>query len=125
MTDKLVRQFLAEVDWGELDVLIVDLPPGAGDIALSLARHGRPDGAVVVSTPQDVALDDARKAAAMFRTLKAPILGLVENMSFFVCHGCETRHDLFGRGGGRQLAAALDVPFLGEAPPAPGYEVER
>ena len=119
MTDKLVRQFLADVAWGSLDALVVDLPPGTGDIAISLIRHGRPEGAILVVTPQEVALDDALKAADMFRSLQVPILGVVENMSSFVCDGCGKRHDLFGQNGGRRLAQTLDVPLLGQIPLEP------
>ncbi len=116
MTDKLIRQFVSSVDWGELDALVVDLPPGTGDIAMSVAQHLQPDGAVVVVTPQAVALDDARKAVGMFERLQVPVLGVVENMSYFVCDQCAKHHDLFGQGGGRRLAAEMDVPFLGEVP---------
>lgn len=119
MTDKMVRQFLADVEWGELDVLLVDLPPSTGDIPLSLVKHSRVDGAVVVVTPQDVALDDARKAVGMFQKMEVPVLGVVENMSFFVCDECQTRHHLFGQGGGQRLAAAAGVPFLGAVPLEP------
>jgi ATP-binding protein involved in chromosome partitioning len=119
MTDKMVRQFLEDVAWGELDVLVVDLPPSTGDIPISLAKHSRVDGAVVVVTPQEVALDDARKAAGMFQRLEVPLLGVVENMSCFVCGECGTRHYLFGKGGGERLAMAVQVPFLGEIPLEP------
>jgi ATP-binding protein involved in chromosome partitioning len=116
MTDKIIRQFLNEVDWGDLDVLVVDLPPGTGDIAISLAKHAQPDGAVVVVTPQEVALDDARKAVSMFRRLNVPVLGLVENMSYFECDECGTRHFLFGQGGGERLSQELGIPLLGQLP---------
>jgi ATP-binding protein involved in chromosome partitioning len=119
MTDKMVRQFLEDVDWGELDALLVDLPPSTGDIPISLARHTEVDGAVVVVTPQDVALDDARKAIGMFERMNVPVLGVVENMSYFVCEECETRHHLFGQGGGQRLARMADVPLLGEVPLEP------
>jgi ATP-binding protein involved in chromosome partitioning len=119
MTDKMVRQFLVDVAWGELDALIVDLPPSTGDIPISLVKHTQVDGAVVVVTPQDVALDDARKAIGMFRRLEVPILGVVENMSYFVCDECDKRHYLFGEGGGRRLAREAEVPFLGEIPLEP------
>lgn len=116
MTDKILRQFLFSVDWGELDVLVVDLPPGTGDIAISLARHAEPDGAIIVVTPQEVALDDGRKAVGMFRRLEVPVLGVVENMSYFICEVCETRHLLFGEGGGERLADELGVPLLIQIP---------
>lgn len=123
MTDKIVRQFLEDVRWGELDVLVVDLPPGTGDIAISLAKHAQPDGAVVVVTPQEVALDDARKAINMFRRLNVPVLGLVENMSYFVCDECDKRHFLFGEGGGARLAEEMELPLLGQIPFEPGVGV--
>ena len=119
MTDKMIRQFLDDVAWGELDVLLVDLPPSTGDIPLSLVKHTLVDGAVVVVTPQDVALDDARKAIGMFQKLDVPVLGVVENMSYFVCDECQTQHHLFGKGGGQRLARAAEVPFLGEVPLEP------
>jgi ATP-binding protein involved in chromosome partitioning len=123
MTDKMVRQFLDDVVWGELDVLLVDLPPSTGDIPLSLVKHTLVDGAVVVVTPQDVALDDARKAIGMFQKLDVPLLGVVENMSYFLCGECQTRHHLFGKGGGQRLAQAAEVPFLGEVPLEPAVRV--
>lgn len=119
ITDKLIRQFLTDVAWGELDVLVVDLPPGTGDVAISVAQHTRPDGAVVVVTPQEVALDDARKAVRMFEQFGVPVLGLVENMSYFECGNCHTRHAIFGHGGGRRTAENLGLPFLGELPLEP------
>ena len=119
MTDKMVRQFLEDVDWGEMDVLLVDLPPSTGDIPISLVKHTEVDGAVVVVTPQDVALDDAHKAIGMFNRMEVPVLGVVENMSYFVCAQCQTRHHLFGQGGGQLLAARTDLPFLGEIPLEP------
>ncbi len=116
MMDKIVRQFLFGVDWGQLDVLVVDMPPGTGDIAISLAKHAEPDGAVVVVTPQQVATDDARKAISMFRRLTVPVLGVVENMSYFVCSECDARHYLFGEGGGHALADEMDTLLLGQIP---------
>lgn len=116
ITDKLIRQFLTDVTWGELDILIVDLPPGTGDVVISLIQRAQPDGTVVVATPQEVALDDARKAVGLFGQFETPVLGLVENMSYFVCPECHTQHDLFGHGGTRALAGALGLPFLGEIP---------
>lgn len=111
-----VLQFLRDTDWGELDYLIIDMPPGTGDIALTLSQTLPLTGAVVVCTPQDVALLDAVKAVAMFRKVNIPILGVVENMSGFVCPDCDKRHDVFGSGGARQRAEELSVPFLGEVP---------
>jgi ATP-binding protein involved in chromosome partitioning len=111
-----VRQFLGDVEWGELDYLVVDLPPGTGDVALSLAQNVPVTGAVVVSTPQDVSLIDVHKAVNMFRTLKVPVLGLVENMSFYVCPSCGHRDDVFGHGGAESWAEAQEIPFLGAVP---------
>jgi len=119
LTDKLIRQFLTDVAWGELDVLVVDLPPGTGDIALSLIQHAQPSGAIVVATPQEVALDDARKAVAMFQQLKVPVLGVVENMSYFECDDCHKQHDLFGHGGGERFSHELRLPLLGMLPLEP------
>ncbi|HSJ59062.1 MAG TPA: Mrp/NBP35 family ATP-binding protein [Anaerolineae bacterium] len=119
ITDKMVRQFLQDVDWGELDLLVVDLPPSTGDIPISLGKHTTIDGAIIVVTPQQVALDDALKAIGMFRRMEVPVLGVIENMSYFVCDECGTRHEPFGRGGGRRLAEMAGVPFLGEVPLEP------
>lgn len=119
ITDKLIRQFLTDVAWGELDILIADLPPGTGDVVISLIQRTQPDGAVIVTTPQDVALDDARKAVGMFGQFETPMLGQVENMSYFICPNCHTQHDLFGHGGAQSLASALGVPYLGEIPLVP------
>jgi ATP-binding protein involved in chromosome partitioning len=112
----VVRQFLSDVVWGDLDYLVVDLPPGTGDVALSLAQTVPVTGAVVVSTPQDVSLIDVRKAVAMFRSLKVPILGLVENMSSYVCPSCGHHDDIFGRGGAEAWAKENGIPFLGAVP---------
>ncbi|MFN3937621.1 MAG: P-loop NTPase [Gemmobacter sp.] len=111
-----LQQMLTQVAWGELDVLIVDLPPGTGDVQLTLCQRSRLTGAIVVSTPQDVALLDARKALAMFRTLKTPVLGLIENMSTFCCPNCGHETQIFGHGGVRAEAETLGLPFLGELP---------
>ncbi len=116
MLHKTVEQFLGGVDWGELDYLLVDLPPGTGDVQLSLCQLIPITGAVIVSTPQDVALNVAQKAIAMFKKLNAPILGIVENMSHYVCPSCQHREDIFGTGGARQTAERLGIPFLGEIP---------
>jgi ATP-binding protein involved in chromosome partitioning len=104
------------VDWGELDLLVVDLPPGTGDAQLSLSQLVKLAGAIIVTTPQDVALADAIKGVMMFRKVEVPILGIVENMSYFRCPQCSVRTDIFGHGGGRAQAQRLDVPFLGEIP---------
>jgi ATP-binding protein involved in chromosome partitioning len=116
MTDKMVRQFLDDVDWGDLDLLVVDLPPSTGDVPVALIKRTQVDGAVVVVTPQEVAADDALKAIGMFQRLDVPVLGVVENMSYFVCDHCAARHYPFGQGGGQRLARATSVPFLGEVP---------
>ncbi|MEX0610891.1 MAG: Mrp/NBP35 family ATP-binding protein [Pirellulales bacterium] len=111
-----ITQFLRDTDWGPLDYLIIDMPPGTGDIALTLSQLLPLTGAVVVCTPQDVALLDATKAIAMFRKVNIPLLGMVENMSYFDCPDCGRRYDIFGSGGARRRAQELDVPFLGEVP---------
>jgi len=112
-------QFLNEVGWGELDYLIVDLPPGTGDVALTLSQKVKPSGALLVTTPQDVALADVYKAAAMLTTVHVPILGVVENESYFVCDGCDKRHELFGSGGGQKIADFAKAPLLGQIPMDP------
>ncbi len=111
-----VRQLLTQVDWGELDYLISDLPPGTGDAGLTLAQTVPLGGVVIVTTPQDAALSIATKAVGMFRKLNVPILGMVENMSYFVCPHCGERTNIFASGGGRKAAASLDIQFLGEIP---------
>lgn len=111
-----LQQMMTQVDWGQLDVLIVDLPPGTGDVQLSLCQKFDVTGAIVVSTPQDVALADARKGIAMFRKLEAPILGIVENMSAYICPQCGHEAHIFGHGGARAEAEKLGLPFLGEIP---------
>ena len=109
-------QFLRDTEWGDLDYLIIDMPPGTGDIALSLSQLLPMTGAVVVCTPQDVALLDAVKAVKMFQKVNIDVLGIVENMSFFLCPNCNARHDIFGSGGAKRKAEELNVPFLGELP---------
>lgn len=116
MLHSAVTQFLRDTRWGDLDYLIIDMPPGTGDVALTLSQLLPLTGAIVVCTPQDVALLDAVKAIAMFRKVNIPILGIVENMSGFVCPGCGERHDIFGSGGAKQQADELNVPFLGDVP---------
>lgn len=111
-----LQQMLGQVQWGELDVLIVDLPPGTGDVQLTLCTKTELTGAIVVSTPQDVALIDARKALDMFATLKTPVLGLIENMSMFVCPNCGSSHEIFGTGGVAAEAKKMGVPLLGALP---------
>ncbi len=112
----LVKQFLSDVKWGELDYLIVDMPPGTGDVQLSLAQLVPVQGAVLVTTPQNVAVADVRRALRMFETVAVPVLGIVENMSYFVAPDTGTRYNIFGEGGGRRLAEMYGVPFLGAVP---------
>ena len=112
----LVRQFLQDVEWGELDYLIVDMPPGTGDVQLSLAQLVPVQGAVLVTTPQEVAVSDVRRALRMFETVNVPVLGVVENMSYFVAPDTGKRYDIFGEGGGRKLSETYGVPFLGQVP---------
>ena len=116
MLHKTVEQFLGGVLWGDLDYLIVDVPPGTGDVQLSLCQMIPITGAVIVSTPQDVALNVAQKAIAMFKKLNVPILGIVENMSVYICPHCGSRDEIFGSGGARLTAERLGIPFLGEIP---------
>ena len=116
MVMKAIDQFLTDVKWGVLDFLIIDLPPGTGDAQLTLTQKAGLTGAVVVTTPQDVALIDARKGLAMFRKVNVPVLGIIENMSYFICRHCGEREEIFGHGGGQKTAALLSVPFLGEVP---------
>jgi ATP-binding protein involved in chromosome partitioning len=111
-----VQQFMHDVAWGELDYLVVDLPPGTGDVALSMAQSVPMAGAVVVTTPQGVSVSDVRKAVGMFRQLNIPVLGVIENMSYFVCGHCSQRTEIFGNGGGRRMAEEMGIPFLGEVP---------
>jgi ATP-binding protein involved in chromosome partitioning len=116
MLHSALVQFLRDTAWGDLDYLIIDMPPGTGDIALSLSQLLPMTGAVVVCTPQDVALLDAAKAIKMFQKVNIDVLGMVENMSFFLCPNCNARHDIFGSGGAKRKAEELNVPFLGELP---------
>ncbi|MGD2108815.1 MAG: Mrp/NBP35 family ATP-binding protein [Phycisphaerae bacterium] len=116
MAHGVVKQFLEQVEWGELDYLIVDLPPGTGDVPLSLAQSIPVTGAVVICTPQDIALMDARRAVKMYEQLNVPSLGIIENMSYYLCPKCGHRDELFDHGGARVAARELNVPFLGEIP---------
>ncbi len=116
MLGKAIEQFLFQVVWGELDYLIFDLPPGTGDVQLSMAQLIQVDGGVIVTTPQNVALQDARRASQMFLNLKVPILGVIENMSHFVCPSCGTSSHIFSKNGGKTLASDINVPFLGSIP---------
>ncbi len=116
MVMSALTQMLREVDWGELDIMVVDMPPGTGDAQLTMAQQVPLKGAVIVSTPQDLALIDARRGISMFNRVNVPVLGIVENMSYFLCPECGTRSEIFGHGGARREAERLGVPFLGEVP---------
>jgi ATP-binding protein involved in chromosome partitioning len=116
MVISALTQMLREVEWGALDVLVVDMPPGTGDAQLTMAQQVPLAGAVIVSTPQDLALIDARKGLNMFRKVDVPLLGIVENMSYFIAPDTGARYDIFGHGGARREAERLGVPFLGEVP---------
>ena len=116
MAAQLFKQFLTQVDWGELDYLFVDMPPGTGDIQITLGQAAQVTGAVIVTTPQNLALIDVEKSIRAFQVLKVPVLGVIENMSYFVCDNCTEKHYLFGQGGGKDLAKTYSVPLLGEIP---------
>jgi ATP-binding protein involved in chromosome partitioning len=116
MVMSAITQMLRDVAWGTLDILVVDMPPGTGDAQLTLAQNVPLKGAIIISTPQDLSLIDARRGLAMFRKVNVPVLGIVENMSYFQCPNCGTRSDIFGHGGARHEAERLGVPFLGEIP---------
>jgi ATP-binding protein involved in chromosome partitioning len=116
MVMSAITQMLREVEWGKLDIMVVDMPPGTGDAQLTMAQQVPLKGAVIVSTPQDLALIDARRGVAMFKRVNVPVLGVVENMSYFLCPECGTRSDIFSHGGARHEAERLGVPFLGEVP---------
>ena len=111
-----LTQFMRDVEWGDLDYLILDLPPGTGDVQLTLAQNVKVSGAVLVSTPQDVALADVRRGKAMFDKVDIPTIGVVENMAYFECGQCSTKHYIFNNGGAGRLASELKVPLLGEVP---------
>jgi ATP-binding protein involved in chromosome partitioning len=123
MIHSALRQFLSDVDWGDLDYMVVDLPPGTGDASLSLAQSLSLTGTIIVTTPQDVALADVVKSIAMFKYLEVPVLGVIENMSYFVCGHCGERTDIFSHGGGKVVAQRMNVPFLGEVPIDPVVRV--
>jgi ATP-binding protein involved in chromosome partitioning len=116
MVVQALNQMLREVEWGDLDVLVIDMPPGTGDVQLTIAQQVPLSGAVIVSTPQDLALIDARKGLAMFQKVDIPVLGIIENMSYFVCPKCGERSDIFGHGGAAHEAEKLGLPFLGGVP---------
>jgi ATP-binding protein involved in chromosome partitioning len=123
MLHSVIQQFLRGVDWGVLDYLVIDLPPGTGDVQLSLIQTAPVTGAVVVTTPSDVSLEDARKAVRMFEQVKVPILGIVENMSYLECPHCHERIDVFSTGGGRRTAGDMGVNFLGALPLDPHVRI--
>jgi ATP-binding protein involved in chromosome partitioning len=123
MLHSVVQQFLRGVDWGELDYLVIDLPPGTGDVQLSLIQTAPLTGAVVVTTPSEVSLEDARKAVHMFEQVRVPVLGMVENMSYLLCPHCSERIDVFSYGGGRRTAENMNVHFLGEVPLDPDVRI--
>src|SRR4029077_19656576 len=123
MPHSVIQQFLRGVDWGELDYLVIDLPPGTGDVQLSLIQSVPVSGAIVVTTPSDVSLEDARKAIMMFHQVRVPILGIVENMSYLQCPHCNERIDVFSHGGGRRTAHEMQVHFLGELPLDPEVRI--
>ncbi|MDQ6700466.1 MAG: Mrp/NBP35 family ATP-binding protein [Acidobacteriota bacterium] len=123
MLHSVIQQFLRGVDWGDLDYLVIDLPPGTGDVQLTLIQSAPVTGAIVVTTPSAVSLEDARKAVHMFNQVKVPILGIVENMSYLVCPHCAERVDVFSTGGGRRTAEEMKVNFLGELPLDPQVRI--
>ena len=116
MVMSAITQMLREVEWGKLDVMVVDMPPGTGDAQLTITQRVKLDGGVIVTTPQEIALVDVRRGVQMFSEVNVPVLGVVENMSYYVCGKCHRRHEIFSHGGGARLAETLDVPFLGELP---------
>jgi ATP-binding protein involved in chromosome partitioning len=116
MASGAIKQFMTDVEWGELDYLIFDLPPGTGDIQLTLVQTIPLTGAVIVTTPQDISLADARKGFVMFQKVNVPVLGIIENMSYYICSHCGHRENIFDNGGGRKAAEELGAPFLGEIP---------
>jgi ATP-binding protein involved in chromosome partitioning len=124
MVDKHLKQFLMAIDWGRLDYLVVDLPPGTGDAQLTLAQNAPLTGAVIVTTPQDVSLIDARKGLRMFQQVRVPVLGIIENMSYFICDQCGKRHEIFRHGGGARCAQEMGMTFLGEIPLDPSVAIQ-
>ncbi len=119
MVAQMIQNFVHNVVWGELDYLLIDMPPGTGDVQLTLTQNAPLSGAVIITTPQDVSVLDAKKGLRMFQSVNVPVLGIVENMSYFVCDDCTKKHYIFRRGGGRRVAESLGVPFLGEVPLEP------
>jgi ATP-binding protein involved in chromosome partitioning len=123
MLGKALHQLMADVHWGELDYLVVDMPPGTGDVQITFSQQLKVSGALLVATPQKVALADVVRAKSMFDKVMIPIVGLVENMSYFICDGCNKEHDIFSRGGARLAAERFQIPFLGEIPITPALRV--
>src|SRR4051794_26287900 len=123
MLNSVIQQFLRGVDWGELDILVIDLPPGTGDVQLSLIQTAPVTGAIIVTTPSEVSLEDARKAVLMFQQVRVDVLGIVENMSYMIVPGTSQRIDVFGEGGGKRTAEAMNIPFLGEVPLDPDIRI--
>lgn len=123
MLHSVIQQFLRNVDWGEVDYLIIDLPPGTGDVQLTLIQTAPLTGSIVVTTPSEVSLEDARKAIHMFQQVRVPILGIIENMSYLTCPHCSERIDVFSYGGGKKTADLMNVHFLGELPLDPGVRI--
>jgi ATP-binding protein involved in chromosome partitioning len=124
MVHKAVTQFLQDLDWGRLDYLVIDLPPGTGDAQLTLTQTAPLTGAVIVTTPQNVSLIDARKGLRMFQQVNVPVLGIIENMSYFICDQCGKRHEIFRHGGGERCAKEIGVPFLGAIPLDPTVAIQ-
>jgi len=123
MLNSVIQQFLRGVNWSDLDYLVIDLPPGTGDVQLTLIQTAPVSGAIVVTTPSEVSLEDARKAVQMFRQVRVDVLGIVENMSYMIVPGTTQRIDVFGEGGGKRTAEAMGVPFLGEVPLDPAIRI--
>src|SRR3954449_1114091 len=123
MLNSVIQQFLRGVDWGDLDYLVIDLPPGTGDVQLTLIQTAPVTGAIIVTTPSEVSLEDARKAVLMFKQVRVPVLGIVENMSYMIAPQSKERIDVFGQGGGKRTAAAMGVPFLAELPLDPQVRI--
>ena len=116
MLAKMLTQFLQDVAWAPLDCLVIDLPPGTGDVQLTLTQAVEISGAVIVTTPQEIALEDVRRGIRMFETVDVPVMGILENMSYYICPSCDKKHHIFAEGGGRRVADHFEVPFLGEIP---------
>ena len=116
MLAKMLTQFLQDVAWAPLDCLVIDLPPGTGDVQLTLTQSVEISGAVIVTTPQEIALEDVKRGIRMFETVDVPVMGILENMSYYICPSCDKKHHIFAEGGGRRVADHFGIPFLGEIP---------